>query len=104
MLLYFKCTLALKSIGYVIYLSSHLLLHISFSASYRFHQFSLNVLFPLKPYKGTFGNLTTVNNISFNLEVHAFRYPRGYENEGLGWVCESELETLPGSEISLAPN
>ena len=25
----------------------------------------------------------------FNLEVHAFRYPRGYENEGLGGVCES---------------
>ena len=29
----------------------------------------------------------------------------GYENEGLGEVCESELETpLPSSEISLAPN
>ena len=27
----------------------------------------------------------------FNLEVHAFRYPRGLENEGLGGVCESEI-------------
>ena len=41
-----------------------------------------------------------------NLEVRFFfRYLRGQENEGLGGVCESELETpLPASEISLAPN
>ena len=44
--------LVLKSIGYVVYLSSCLLLHISFSASYRFHLFSLNALFALKTYKG----------------------------------------------------
>ena len=83
---------------------SHPLLHISVSASYHFHQFSLNVLFTLKYYKGIFGNLTTVN-ISFNLEVHTFHYPRGLENEGHGGVCERELENpLPASEISLAPN
>ena len=35
----------------------------------------------------------------FNLEVHAFRYPRGYENEGLGGVYESELET-PSPQIN----
>ena len=27
----------------------------------------------------------------FNLVVHAFRYPRGYENEGLGGLCESDI-------------
>ena len=94
----------LKSIGYVAYLSSCLLLHISFSASYRFHLFSLKVLFSLKPYKGIFGNLTKVK-YSLNLEVHAFRYPRGYENEGLGGVCDCELETpSPVLEMSLTPN
>ena len=34
-----------------------------FSASYRFHLFSLNVLFILKTLHGNSGNLTAVNNI-----------------------------------------
>ena len=55
----------LKSIGYVVYLSSCLLLHISFSASYRLHLFSLNVLFALKTLQGNVGNLTTVKYILF---------------------------------------
>ena len=33
-------------------------------------------LIHLKTLQGNFGNLTTVN-ISFNLEVHVFRYSRG---------------------------
>ena len=45
------------------------------------------------------------NIFCFNLEVHTFRYPRGYENEGLGGVCESELESpSPALEMSIAPN
>ena len=60
-----KCSLVLKSIRYVVYLSSCLLLHISFSASYRFHLFSLKVLFALKTLQGKFENLTTVNDILF---------------------------------------
>ena len=55
----------LKSIGYVVYISSCLLLHISFSASYRFRLFSLNVLFALKILQGNSGNLTTVKYILF---------------------------------------
>ena len=40
-----------------------------------------------------------------NLEVRFFPLSEGVENEGLGGVCESELEIhLPASEISLAPN
>ena len=49
----------LKSIRYVVYLSSCLLF------SYRFHLFSLNVLFALKTLQGNFGNLTTVKYILF---------------------------------------
>ena len=52
----------LKSISCVAYLSSCLFLHISFSASYHFHLFSLNVLFTLKTLQGNFGNPTAVNN------------------------------------------
>ena len=41
----------------------------------------------------------------FNLEIHAFRYPRGYENEELGGVCEREIGSPVASvEISLATN
>ena len=78
---------------------------LSFSASYRFHLFSLNVLFALKTLQGNFGNLTAVKYICFNLEVRAFRYPRGLENEGLGGVCESEIgNPLDSVEMSLTPN
>ena len=40
-----------------------LLLHVSFSASCRFHLFSLNVLFALKNLQGNFENLTTLKYI-----------------------------------------
>ena len=77
---------------------------LSFSASYRFNLFSLNVLFALKTLQGNFGSLTTVI-FCFNLELHAFRYPRGYENAGLGGVCESEIgNPFVSVEMSLAPN
>ena len=43
--------------------------------------------------------------ILFNLEVHAFRYLRGYVNEGLGGVCEREIgNPFASVEMSLAPN
>ena len=60
---------------------------------------------PKKHYKGIWEIWPQWNIFFFNLEVHAIRYPRGYENEGLARVCESELETpLPALEMSLAPN
>ena len=49
-----NASLMLKSIGCVVYLSSCLLLPISVSASYRFHLFSLNVLFALKTLQWNF--------------------------------------------------
>ena len=60
-------------------------------------------LFHLKHYKGI---LEIWLRLIFSyFEVHVVRYLRGYENEGLGGVCESELETpLAASGISLAPN
>ena len=68
----------------------------------------LNVLFTLKRYKGEFWKFDYSkmwNIFCFNLEVHAFRYLRGYENEGLGGVCESEIgNPLTNVEMSLAPN
>ena len=82
----------LKYIGYIVYLSSCLLLHISFTALYRFHLFSLNVLFAFKTLQGNLGNLTTVKYILFLPRSPCFPLSGGgYENEGLGGVGESEI-------------
>ena len=61
-------------------------------------------LIHLKTSQGNFGNLTTVN-ISFYLEVHVFRYPRGLKTRDLvGYVKINWKPPLISSEISLAPN
>ena len=60
---------------------------------------------PKEHYKGILEIWLQWNIFCFNLEVHAFRYPRGYENEGLGGVCESEIgNPLASVEMSLAQN
>ena len=44
------------------------------------------------------------NIFCFNLEVHAFCHPKGYQNEGLGGVCEREIgNPLASVEMSVAP-
>ena len=79
----------LKSFGCVIYLSSRLLLHISVSASYSFHYFSLNVLFTLKHYKRILE--IWLQLIFSRFEIYVVRYLKGLDNEGIGGVCESEF-------------
>ena len=77
--------LVLKFIGYVVYLSSWLLLHISFSASYRFHLFLLKVLFVLKTLQGNFGNLTTVKHILFWPRSPCFLLSEGVGKQRTWW-------------------
>ena len=74
----------LKSIGYVVYLSSCLRLHIYFSVSYRLHLFSLNVLFAVKTLQGNFGNLTTVKYI-FKPRSPCFPLFEGVGKRGTWW-------------------
>ena len=60
---------------------------------------------PWKHYKGILEVWLQWTIFCFNLKVHAFRYPRGYENEGLGGVCEREIgNPLASVEMGLAPN
>ena len=66
---------------------------LSFTASYRFHLFSLNVLFALKHYKGILEIWLQWNNFCFNLEVHAFRYPKREETKDLVGYVNVKLET-----------
>ena len=55
----------------------------------------------LKTLQGNFGNLTTVNNISFNQEVHAFRFPRGRKKKGFVGYVKVKLETTSPASRSV---
>ena len=95
----------LKSIRYVVYLSICLLLHIIFFSFVSLSFILAKRLIRLENITREFWKFDSSEIYCFNLEVHAFRYPRGYENEGFGGVCESEIgNPLASVEMSLAPN